>query len=103
MDTIIREVVADGGDFHERTPRYSIAPTQMTPIVRERTNSETGEFQRSVDVAIWDCRPSFMKNSRRPNLNTRIETVATNGLWKASSHPPGRSRCGVLRVDGYRR
>ncbi|MFS0733871.1 SOS response-associated peptidase family protein [Microbacterium sp. 1P10UB] len=66
VDTIIREFVADGGDFHEWTPRYSIAPTQVTPIVRERANAETGEFQRIVDAAIWDFHPAFMKDSKRP-------------------------------------
>ena len=84
VDTIIREFVADGGDFREWTPRYSIAPTQVTPIVRERANPETGEFQRTVDAAIWDFHPAFMKDSKRPNFNTRIETVATNGLWKGA-------------------
>ena len=84
VDTIIREFVADGGDFREWAPRYSIAPTQTTPIMRECANSETGEFQRTVDAAIWDFHPAFMKDSKRPNFNTRIETVATNGLWKGA-------------------
>lgn len=84
VDTIIREFVADGGDFREWTPRYSIAPTQDTPIVRERANPDTGEFQRTVDAAIWDFRPAFMKDSKRPNFNTRIKTVATNGLRKGA-------------------
>lgn len=84
VDTIIREFVADGGDFREWAPSYSIAPTQVTPIVREHANSETGEFRRTVDAAVWDFRPAFMKDSKRPNFNTRIETVATNGLWKGA-------------------
>ena len=84
VDTIIREFVADGGDFREWKPRYSIAPTQVTPIVREHANPDTGEFQRTVDAAVWDFHPSFMKDSKRPNFNTRIETVATNGLWKGA-------------------
>lgn len=42
VDTIIREFVADGGDLREWTPRYSIAPTQVTPIVRQRANPDRG-------------------------------------------------------------
>nr|BFF10355.1 hypothetical protein GCM10025699_16580 [Microbacterium flavescens] len=41
-DEIIREFVADGGDFRDWTPRYSIAPTQIVPIVRERADPAKG-------------------------------------------------------------
>ncbi|MGC5225308.1 hypothetical protein ACPW96_22310 [Micromonospora sp. DT81.3] len=60
MDTVIREFVADGGDFPEWTPSYSIAPTEVTPIGRERAIAETGLFQRTVDAAIWHFHPAFM-------------------------------------------
>ncbi|MCS3845050.1 SOS response-associated peptidase [Microbacterium sp. AK031] len=67
----------------------------MDPALLDRTRtgdpdragtreSGDGEFQRSVDAAIWDFRPAFMKNSKRPNCNTRIETVATNGWCKGA-------------------
>lgn len=83
-DEIIKEFAAAGGDFKEWTPRYSIAPTQVVPIVRERADRKTGEYQRRVDAAVWNFHPAFMKDSKRPNFNTRMETVATNGLWKGA-------------------
>lgn len=83
-DELIQEFVAAGGDFQDWQPSYSIAPTALVPIVREHADSKTGEFQRSVDAAVWDFHPAFMKDSKRPNFNARIETVATNGLWKGA-------------------
>ncbi len=97
VDEIIQEFVAQGGDFRDWRPQYSIAPTQVIPIVRERPNSGTGELLRSVDPAVWNFHPSFMKESKRPQFNTRIETVATNGLWKGAF---ASSRC-LVPMRGY--
>lgn len=86
---LIEEFVAQGGDVQDWRPSYSIAPTDVVPIIRERKSSETGEIVRSLDSAVWDFHPVFMKDSKRPNFNARLETVASNGLWKgafASSH-----------------
>jgi len=83
-DELIKEFVAAGGDFQEWEPQYSLAPTNVVPIVRERADRQTGEFQRSVDAAVWDFHPAFMKDSKRPNFNARIETIATSGLWKGA-------------------
>lgn len=62
VDTIIREFVAAGGDFQEWTARYSIAPTQVTPIVRERANPDTGDSdvvtRRNYAFETWPSRPS---------------------------------------------
>jgi putative SOS response-associated peptidase YedK len=83
-DELIQEFVAAGGDFREWTGSYSIAPTNTVPIVRERADQKTGEIRRMVDGAVWNFHPAFMKDSKRPQFNARIETVATNGLWKGA-------------------
>jgi putative SOS response-associated peptidase YedK len=97
VDEMIQEFVAEGGDYRDWKPQYSIAPTEVIPIVRERQNKETGEITRSVDPAVWNFHPSFMKESKRPQFNTRIETVATNGLWKGAF---ASSRC-LVPMRGY--
>lgn len=97
VDEMIQEFVAEGGDYRDWKPSYSIAPTQVVPIVRERKNSDTGEVTRSVDAAVWNFHPSFMKDSKRPQFNTRIETVTTNGLWKGAF---ASSRC-LVPMRGY--
>jgi putative SOS response-associated peptidase YedK len=96
-DDLIQAFVADGNDFADWIPRYSIAPTDTTPIVRERKHSDTGQVIRSVDSAVWDFHPSFMKESKRPQFNARIETVTTNGLWKGAF---SGSRC-IVPMRGY--
>ncbi|WP_158866135.1 SOS response-associated peptidase [Leifsonia sp. AG29] len=83
-DELIQEFVAAGGDFREWRPTYSLAPTDPVPIVRERVDGETGELRRTVDEALWDFHPAFMRESKRPNFNARLETVASNGLWKGA-------------------
>ncbi|CAN5241984.1 SOS response-associated peptidase [soil metagenome] len=89
VNELIEEFVATGGDIQDWRPTYSLAPTDVVPIVRERKHSESGEIVRSVDAAVWDFHPAFIKESKRPNFNARLETVASNGMWKgafASSH-----------------
>jgi putative SOS response-associated peptidase YedK len=52
---------------------------------------------RTVDAAVWDFHPAFMRDSKRPQFNARIETVATNGLWKGAF---SSSRC-IVPMRGY--
>jgi putative SOS response-associated peptidase YedK len=94
---LIEEFVAEGNDFRDWRPSYSIAPTNMVPIVRERFDKETGELRRTIDGAVWNFHPSFMKDSKRPQFNARIETVATNGLWKGAF----ASSRALIPMDGY--
>lgn len=84
VDELIQEFVAAGGDYRDWRPSYSIAPTDEIPIVRERVDKQTGEVRRSIDGAVWDFHPAFMRDSKRPNFNARIETVTSNGLWKGA-------------------
>ncbi len=78
-------------DFPGWTPRYSIAPTNTIPIVRER------DGLRKVIPARWDFHPGWMKDSKRPQFNSRIETVNSNGLWKSAFRT---SRC-IVPMNGY--
>ena len=94
---LIEEFVLDGNDYRDWSISYSIAPTDTIPIVRERRDKETGEVTRTVEPAVWDFHPAFMKDSKRPNFNARVETLATNGLWKRAF---AGSRC-LVPMRGY--
>jgi putative SOS response-associated peptidase YedK len=96
-DDLIQAFVADGNDFEDWVPSYSLAPTDTIPIIRERKHSDSGEVSRTVDAAVWDFHPVFMRDSKRPQFNARIETVATNGLWKGAF---ASSRC-IVPMRGY--
>jgi putative SOS response-associated peptidase YedK len=96
-DDLIAAFVADGNDYEDWVPKYSIAPTETTPIIRERKHSDSGEVSRTIDSAVWDFHPAFMRDSKRPQFNARIETVATNGLWKGAF---SGSRC-IVPMRGY--
>jgi putative SOS response-associated peptidase YedK len=96
-DELIQLFVADGNDFEDWLPRFSIAPTDTVPVVRERQQGDSGEVTRTVEAAVWDFHPSFMQESSRPQFNARIETVASNGLWKAAF---ASSRC-IVPMRGY--
>lgn len=94
---LIEQFVLDGNDFRDWQISYSIAPTEVVPIIRERGDRATGEVVRTVEPAVWDFHPSFMKESKRPNFNARLETVASNGLWKGAF---SGSRC-IVPMRGY--
>jgi putative SOS response-associated peptidase YedK len=94
---LIEEFVAQGGNVQDWRPSYSIAPTDTVPIVRERRDANSGEVTRWLDEAVWDFHPAFIKESKRPNFNARIETVTTNGMWKGAF---ASSRC-IVPMLGY--
>lgn len=83
-DELIKEFVAAGGDYRDWQPSYSIAPTNQTPIVRERVDRDSGELKRTLDVVRWDFWPAFIDSKKKPNFNARIENLATSGLWKGA-------------------
>ena len=84
-------------EYGDWLPSYSIAPTDTVPIIRERRHKDSGEVSRSLDPAVWDFHPAFMRDSKRPQFNARIETVASNGLWKNAF---ASSRC-IVPMRGY--
>ncbi|WP_336250867.1 SOS response-associated peptidase [Stomatohabitans albus] len=57
-------------------PTYSVAPSTPVPIVRERTN------ERGLTTAVWGFRPKWAKADGPRPINARLETIATNGLFK---------------------
>lgn len=94
---LIEAFVLDGNDYRDWAPSFSIAPTDVIPIIRERRSSTTGEISRRVEPAAWDFRPSFIRDPKRPQFNARIETVSTNGLWKSAF---ASARC-IVPMRGY--
>lgn len=94
---LIEEFVAQGGDFRDWRPQFSIAPTELVPIVRERQDAASGEVTRSLVAAEWDFHPPFLTAKSRPQFNARIETIAVNGLWKSAF---AGGRC-IVPMRGY--
>jgi putative SOS response-associated peptidase YedK len=94
---LIEEFVLDGNDYRDWRISYSIAPTDTIPIVRERRDKESGVVTRTVEPAVWDFHPAFVKESKRPNFNARLETLTTSGLWKRAF---AGSRC-LVPMHGY--
>jgi putative SOS response-associated peptidase YedK len=94
---LIEAFVLDGNDFRDWVPSFSIAPTDVIPIVRERRSSSTGEVKRTVEPAVWDFHPAFVKESKRPQFNARIETISTSGMWKGAL---ASGRC-IVPMRGY--
>lgn len=93
---LIEEFVAGGGDWRDWRPQFSIAPTETVPIVRERA-AASGELVRMLEPAAWDFHPPFLTAKSRPQFNARIETIATNGLWKSAF---AGGRC-IVPMRGY--
>ncbi|CAN5544203.1 SOS response-associated peptidase [soil metagenome] len=94
---LIEEFVLQGNDYRDWAPSFSIAPTDRIPIIRERADRETGEFLRKVEPAVWNFRPPFVTKTGRPQFNARLETLATNGLWKGAF---ASGRC-IVPMRGY--
>jgi putative SOS response-associated peptidase YedK len=94
---LIEEFVLDGNDYRDWVPSFSIAPTDVIPVIRERRSSSTGEVTRQVEPAVWDFHPAFVKESKRPQFNARIETVTTSGMWKGAF---AANRC-IVPMRGY--
>ena len=94
---LIEAFVLDGNDYRDWVPSFSIAPTDVIPVIRERRSSTTGEVTRQVEPAVWDFHPAFVKESKRPQFNARIETVTTSGMWKGAF---ASGRC-IVPMRGY--
>jgi putative SOS response-associated peptidase YedK len=94
---LIEAFVLDGNDYRDWVPSFSIAPTDVIPIIRERRSSSTGEVRRAVEPAVWDFHPAFVTESKRPQFNARIETIATSGMWKGAF---AGGRC-IVPMRGY--
>ena len=96
VDTLIADFVASGGDYDQWIPSYSIAPTNLAPIVRERANSD-GAIIRSLDLASWGLRPGWIQPGGPTPINARMETLATNGMFRGAF---AGHRC-LVPMTGY--
>jgi putative SOS response-associated peptidase YedK len=82
------------GDIPKMSPRYNIAPSTLTPIVRH--NAEGG---RRVHPVRWGLVPSWAKALKIGHrmINARAETVAQKPAFRSAFK---RRRCLVL-TDGF--
>lgn len=113
-DDLILEFIARGGSAEDWRPRYSVAPTDEAPIIRERVERaddaaaddragadapggvERG-VERSLELAKWGLKPAWSKPGGPAPINARLESVATNGMFRSAfaSH-----RC-IVPMTGY--
>ncbi|MEF2976630.1 SOS response-associated peptidase [Subtercola sp. YIM 133946] len=111
-DDLILEFVARGGDPQEWRPSYSVAPTDDAPIIRQRAPRSSDpadgagagagagvsdEAEREIELAQWGLKPAWSKPKGPAPINARLETVATNGMFRSAfaSH-----RC-IVPMIGY--
>ncbi len=99
-DDEIREFVEAGGRAEDWAtsdwqPSWNIGPTDQVQVVRQRQD----QLERAL--VRWDVvppsSPVFGTVKRAPIFNARIETVATNGLFKG---PFAEHRC-IVPATGY--
>lgn len=96
-DGLIHAYVATKQDrAAEWEPVYSIAPRTKAPVVREFVDEE-GELQRSLELARWGLHPSWAKDKGPRPINARLETIATNGMFRG----PFSSGRAVVPMTGY--
>lgn len=94
-DELIKEFVARGGELRDWRPSYNVAPTEESPIVRERLHD--GEAAREIEGAAWGLKPSWAKPGGPAPINARLESVATNGLFRRAF---AQKRC-IVPMNGY--
>jgi putative SOS response-associated peptidase YedK len=94
-DELISEFVARGGRLEDWSPSYNVAPTEVSPIVRDRISH--GEHVREVDGAAWGLKPTWAKPGGPAPINARLESVATNGLFRGAF---AQRRC-IVPMNGY--
>ena len=81
-DALIAEFVAAGGRAADWAPDFSVAPTDAAPIVREHRHDDA--LEREIELASWGFRPSWAKGKGPSPINARLETVASNGLFRGA-------------------
>lgn len=96
VNTLIADFVAAGGDYDEWVPAFSIAPTNRVPIVRERVGEDESVI-RSLEPASWGLRPGWAKPGGPAPINARMETLATNGMFRGAF---AGQRC-LVPMSGY--
>ncbi|MFC7457042.1 SOS response-associated peptidase [Brachybacterium sp. GCM10030267] len=77
-------------------PIFSIAPRTKAPVVREYVD-ESGQLQRTLELARWGFQPSWAKEKGPRPINARFETAASNGMFRAAF----ASSRAVVPMSGY--
>lgn len=96
-DGLLRAYLATSQDrAAEWDPVYSIAPRTKAPVVREFVDDK-GELHRSLELARWGLHPSWAKDKGPRPINARLETIATNGMFRG----PFSSARAVVPMTGY--
>lgn len=98
VDDLAKAYQAAGGrgtDFMAAwSGRFSLAPTDAVPIVREYLGE--GAVERELRLARWDFRPHW-RTDARPLINARLETVAEKPTFRDAFV----SRRAVVPMTGY--
>lgn len=90
---------AIGEDIDGWTPRYSIAPSTMVPVLRARPDQDADSPAgvRVLEPAKWGFKPSWAKEKGPRPINARLETIATNGMFRNAMKS---QRC-ITPMTGY--
>jgi putative SOS response-associated peptidase YedK len=102
MEAVVRLFRISEVHAHEIAPRYNIAPTQESPIVRLSPffdAGEQGETPRELALARWGLVPFWAKDRKIGNrqINARGETVAQKPAFRAAFR---KRRC-LVPADGF--
>ncbi len=78
---------------------FNIAPSTAVPVVIESADTHTGAIEQHAEFVHWGFVASWKKSvTERPQpINARIETVATNGMFRGAFR---HRRC-VVPATGY--
>lgn len=95
VDALMRAFDATPGTAYDWAGRFSIAPSTRAPIVREFRDEDV--IKREVDYARWGLRPGWAKESGPRPINARLETAATNGMFRTAF---AGQRC-IVPMKGY--
>jgi len=95
IDDLMAFFGADPGTAFDWAGLFSIAPSTLAPVVRERL--EDGTTRREVDYARWGFRPGWAKESGPQPINARLETAASNGMFRSAF---AGQRC-LVPMSGY--
>lgn len=97
-DQLIRDFVAEGGDFRDWRPGYNIAPTRTIPVVIESAKGGD-EIARRLEPARWSLVASWSKELKLkyPTFNARSEDIATKATWKG----PLKAHRALVPATGY--
>lgn len=91
---------AIGDDIDGWTPRFSVAPSSMVPVLRARPDEDdpaNAAGIRVLEPARWGFKPSWAKEKGPRPINARLETLATNGMFRTAL----RSGRAVVPMTGY--